>query len=634
MVKLFFLKLLCFLIVLFYIVPIVSRPVSASHKVFQDNFNDGNADGWIVTRNPCRFNGLPAEWKVVNGKLGIKINGGGCVTEIMPSDILWNSLGNDYIVEFDMVLVSGTDHNFAFRYTDPAHWYDFHVQSPNKLVLQRMLPPLGGSNEIFGDFSNNQTIHFKLIVQGEHLRLYRGMTPGILLVDNFNMGGFFPTGRIALQASAGANPSSETYFDNIVVTSIDDILPVPYYSQNELPWGPSEYDHAASLGFSNTTMNRWGCAVTSVAMVLNYHNMMEFPDGTPINPGTLNDWLKDHNGYLTGRDQNGETYSYLVWAQVGELTKDLVEAGKSSVKLEHRRAYPSSATTTLLDEDLTVRKIPDILQVKNASTSGHFVVATGKNGNIYTINDPEWKVPDLSAFGNTYTQVDRYLPADSNLSYMVAVVNPRVELLLTDPQGRSTGNHILPDGQSQAMNDIPSATYAFEAPVNNPGEESTQLGTGVNAFLLPTPENGEYHVQLSSKTEEEYTLNIAMLDKNGNVGVEKVVGVVNASGEDMLDLSYSQDSPSHVERIVTFQSAIEDVNAATNLKLISKKYMAKFLNHLLQQGEKYEKKGKEEVAYRMLNFFESYLDKERGKGIQEDAYHILLYDVTYLKSHL
>src|SRR5581483_12228144 len=93
-------------------------PLKTYAAVFEDNFDDGNADGWVVTRNECFYNNHPSEWKVVDGKLGVKINGGNCVTEIIPSDSLWNSIGDNYSVEFDITLTSGTDHNFAFRYTN------------------------------------------------------------------------------------------------------------------------------------------------------------------------------------------------------------------------------------------------------------------------------------------------------------------------------------------------------------------------------------------------------------------------------------------------------------------------------------------------------------------------------------
>src|SRR6185369_309406 len=118
-----------------------------------------------------------------------------------------------------------------------------------------------------------------------------------------------------------------------------------------------------------------------------------------------NEWLKANHGYVTGSGSDG-TYSYLNWPIIGTLTKQLYDAGKSPVKLEHKRAYPSAATTTLLDNDLTVGndigKFPDILWVQNAQTFGHFVVAKGVQNNTYAIADPEWNYQDLTSFGNSY----------------------------------------------------------------------------------------------------------------------------------------------------------------------------------------------------------------------------------------
>ena len=47
----------------------------------------------------------------------------------------------------------------------------------------------------------------------------------------------------------------------------------------------------------------------------------------------------------------------------------------------------------------------------------------------------------LASFNNSYTQVDRYIPSQTNLSYLVAVVNPGVELLIEDPQNNKTGKY-------------------------------------------------------------------------------------------------------------------------------------------------------------------------------------------------
>ena len=115
-------------------------------------------------------------------------------------------------------------------------------------------------------------------------------------------------------------------------------LIVPYFNQNDLPWGPTEYDNTLQLGLTDPTINRWGCVVTSAAMVLNYHNIKKMPDGTNLDPGSLNVWLKNNNGYAIGHNNMDGWYSYLKFPSVSTLTKRIFDAGKSNIKLEHKRA--------------------------------------------------------------------------------------------------------------------------------------------------------------------------------------------------------------------------------------------------------------------------------------------------------
>lgn len=621
---------------LFLILSTLTRPtpVLASHKVFQDNFDDGNANGWIVTRNPCIYNGLPAEWEVVNGELGIKINGGGCVTEIMPNDGLWGSLGDDYSVEFDTHLVTGTDHNFAFRYTDPDHWYDYHIQSPGALIMQRMLAPENGSNVILGDFSNGQTIHFKIVVNGDDVKLYRGTNPELLLYDNPHMGGFFPTGRIALQASAGADPNSETYFDNIVVTNIDDgggaTLPVPYYTQNSLPWGPSEYDSAASLGISSPTMDRWGCAVTSAAMILKYHGMNEFANGKPMDPGNLNLWLDNNNGY-----QKRPGSSAIFWTSIQRLSKELFNAGKSNVKLVYSGHKPSSNTTTLLNNDLTTEKIPHILQV-TTQWGSHYVVGTGVLNNGYSLNDPEWNYPDLSNFiNNAYQHTHRYRPSQTNFSYIEFVVDPNVEVLITDSQVRKTGKRIV-NGQTQEFFEIPNADYYFEPPIGNPNDEdlAETLGSGINRFLLPEPADGKYSLLVTSTESANYSLEIHTLESDGDYIAKTLTGTVSPITSDSYQIQYSQTSPSVINVVITFQSTIDDINQARNDNLITRDSLASNLIRIIEKAEDNVLDGRLVLALRRLEQFERTINRNRGDEITEKAYQVLHNDVSYLMEHL
>lgn len=410
-------------------------------------------------------------------------------------------------------------------------------------------------------------------------------------------------------------------------------LNVPYFSQNALPWGPTEYDHSQSLGISNITMDRWGCAVTSAAMALNFHGMTKLVDGTPLDPGSLNDWLKNNKGYLTGRGKDGP-YSYLLWQAISQLTKKLFDQNLSTKILMHRRAYPSNNTSILLNDDLTLRKFPDILKVKNASTSSHFVVAKGLSGNTYQLNDPEWNVATLNSFNNSYTQVDRYIPSNTNLSYIVVVVNPNVELLLIDPNGNKSGKQII-DGQIQEFNQIPDATYAFETPISNPNDlgDMESLGTGVNVLLLPEPIDGNYQLLVSGQIEG-YTINLALFDQDGNISFYKPVGFVEPDQDDFFDINYSQADNTNALNIVTFQNIITDIMQARNDNLITRENLASHLIRIIEKAESNVLNGKFDLALKRLDQFEDTINRNRGDEILEDAYQILINDVGILKSSL
>ncbi|PIP74303.1 MAG: hypothetical protein CO135_02535 [Candidatus Levybacteria bacterium CG_4_9_14_3_um_filter_35_16] len=407
-------------------------------------------------------------------------------------------------------------------------------------------------------------------------------------------------------------------------------LNVPYFSQNDLLWGPTEYNHSIKLGFTNPTMDRWGCAVTSAAMVLKFHNINEFTDETTIDPGSLNNWLKNNNGYLTGKGGSG-SYSYFNWPVIGTLTKQLFNVRKANIKLMHKRAYPSSNTTNLLNEDLN--EFPDILKASNSQTSSHFVVAKGVSGNTYSINDPEWNHAALASF-NSYTQVDRYIPSQTNFSYLVTVVNPGIELLVTDPQNNKTGKY-FDNGTLQSVNEINNASYSFQEPISNPNNQNLleDLGTGVNEFLLPEPPDGEYEIKLSSDKTEIYEINISTFQEDGNDELNKIKGVISSNNDEIIEISYSQNNTSEIKRFVSFQSLIDDINEAKNLKFIKNNgvYNSLLTKVVISQIVNQINKN---VSKNFLNSLLNELNAQRGKHITEDAYQILFYDASYLKNHL
>src|SRR5690554_6246667 len=71
--------------------------------IFSDDFADGEFSNWQVRRNaqwqqptlPCMNQDQPAAWEIVDGRLGITIDGShGCSTEITPQSIELRYLDN------------------------------------------------------------------------------------------------------------------------------------------------------------------------------------------------------------------------------------------------------------------------------------------------------------------------------------------------------------------------------------------------------------------------------------------------------------------------------------------------------------------------------------------------------------
>src|SRR3990167_5513131 len=211
---------LLILVTLITIVTYQQKPAFASTVYFSDDFEDGNISDWTPTNNSCG-----STWGIQNrngsNKLGIVINGN-CFTEIAPTS--WDQNVTDYKLTTDMEFVSGTDKNLAFRFTNHSSWYDIHFVTNDtlkstKIVLQRVFNTDQYSNEVtVQNMYNGNTYNVGVEILGEHIKIF---VDNNLVLDYPDAGGRFPTGSIALQASAGGDLHSEVYFDNVLVTSID-----------------------------------------------------------------------------------------------------------------------------------------------------------------------------------------------------------------------------------------------------------------------------------------------------------------------------------------------------------------------------------------------------------------------------
>ncbi|MEK7160144.1 MAG: C39 family peptidase [Patescibacteria group bacterium] len=405
-------------------------------------------------------------------------------------------------------------------------------------------------------------------------------------------------------------------------------LNVLYFNQNNPPWGPTEYDHSLKLMFTNPTIDRWGCAVTSAAMILNFHNIKKMPNDTTLDPGSLNTWLKNNNGYAIGYNNMDGWYSYLKFPSISTLTQKIFDAGKSNIKLEYKRTKTN--LNQVLDNDLNTNKFPDIIKVSNNQTTSHFVVAKGKTSSTYLINDPEWNHPTLESFNNTFNQLDRFVPSNTNLSYLLAVINPSVEMIITDPNNKRAGKNL---SNNEELNDIDSASYLFQSPISNPNDSNKQenLGTGVNEFLLPEPIDGIYKIKLTSKQNGFYEMNLTTFKENGDNNSNYIRGIITENNDETLEINYSQTKNSYISK--TFDDLIKDLDELNKLNQFKNDGIYNSLSvkvTVAQLSNFIDKKTSINILKATLNEIKA----QRGKGITEDAYQILLYDVNYLKTHL
>lgn len=587
-----------------------TKPSFAAQKIFQDNFdteqNNSFPSKWILERNLCFYNGQPAQWKVINGKLNIKLNGGGCAaTEISPLDSEWNNLGDNYTVEFDMELVAGDVHNFAFRWSNTANWYDFFVDSPNTLVIERMDLP-GEQNVYHGDFSVGKTIHFKLIVNEDHLQIYVG-NPGELLVDR-DMGGYFNTGKIALRATSGIDGFSETNFDNILVTSIEknSDLNIPTLKQTDSLWASQIYNGANLWSANNSKISNWGCALVSNAMILQYYGINKLPDGTSLDPGSLNTWLKNNHGY-----DDGINNGYLLPTAISVLSKKAKTINNITAfdALETEIVSPDK---NLLTSDLT-NLHPDVLGVNN---DNHFIVAKGVDGNTFSINDPYYNKTKLSDYSDTFSSLTRYIPSFTDLSYIVLSATPNVHLVLKDSDGNILASQIEQQPLIGAETDTPS-------------------GTNSHMIFYKKPQSGKYKIEILADLNQQYKLNEYIYDKDGNVKNISSEGTVGNTNSDsyLIDFNKNTIASSHTERVIGFEDLINDINENYKLKNIKQGLYQSTLALAINAQKDYKKKLKF-VSKIKLDGILLLLKIEKNRKINDFAYNLLKEDISYIKSHL
>lgn len=267
-------------------------------------------------------------------------------------------------------------------------------------------------------------------------------------------------------------------------------LSVPSLKQYSVPWKNKIYDHTKS------TINEFGCALTSAAMILQYHGHIVLPDA-------LNNWLKnEHDGYI----RNG----LINWLAVSRYTK--INDSTNSPTLEYKRLEPTNEN---LDIELNNSR-PAILK-----EDGHFVVATGKLPSTYSINDPGYADRNtLEPYSNTFLAINSFTPTHSDLSYMMFVVDTDINLELFDSSGSAV-----------------STKSFIDEPITNLSKPNKKSGETVKIYLLEKPKNDKYTLKVSG-AKGNYQLDSYLYTTNGKLTQNEFKGTLKSKETDKYLISF------------------------------------------------------------------------------------------------
>lgn len=493
----------------------------ASHKIFTDNFDNNSLDNWVRVDDPDRIS-CSSQWIIKDGMVGISINESSCTTNFMPKDSAWNALGNNYSIELDVKFIRGTDHNIAFRFTPGEtsnNWYDIHFQNPGDFIIERA--PGFYNISVAANYYNDQTYHLKIIVNDKKIQVF---VNGSLIKDFTISNDVFSTGRFALRAGTGSDPGSETYFDNIVVTSIDSVLNVPSLKQTSDPWQSQVYDAADSWSPGAPNIKNWGCALTSAAMVLQFHGINKLPDATGLDPGTLNSWLKNQpDGYI-----GDGLINWLAISRLSALAKNVNNISAFDA-LEYRRI--AGEDKTQLTQDIGSSR-PDILE-----EPGHFIVAKGANNSTFDINDPYYDRSTLNnGYSNTFLSLGRYIPSQTNLAYIMLVGSLDTDFYIASPSGKKAGSNT-----AVSFNEIVGADYYTQNGIIN--KTGGAVSAGRKILIMPVPADGAYNVYIATTDADlkQVSLKLYEYGASGSATVHALSGYAKKDEPAAFSFVYKQN---------------------------------------------------------------------------------------------
>jgi hypothetical protein len=477
---------------------ILSTTYANALTIFEDDFESGNVNQWTSVRGPA------ALWEMKYSDISESTMYG---ARILSPSTLIDSVAKsiqiteqNYKIDFDYIPIEGADNNFDFRWKYDEETSSYYVEEVHYLNENYAWNNFNCEALTNSPLAYGQVNHISAVFKGSFVSVTVNGIKIIECIDNNYP--IYGHDYIGARIGTGGSYPKEGWFDNFRATTLDDepiptptpsiipspsptiipeVLNVPMLKQTTFPWGLQTYD-SANKWTKNLTVSSWGCALTSAAMVLQYHGFKLLPDGTTLNPGTLNTWLKSQkDGYI------GE--GFVNWLSLSRLSK----LSKTINKIDDFDAleYVRKNTTDMevLKNDLRQGN-PDILE-----EPGHFIVAKGIRDNTILINDPYFNRQTLNdGYLNTFMNIGSYSRVSSDLSYILIVSDSVTKININNEAGESFVQQPLIDDLKKGKKNAPLRFY-----------------------YLRKPEAKKYELQLSTQDKNIVNVAIYLYDQYGSV---------------------------------------------------------------------------------------------------------------------
>lgn len=254
------------------------------------------------------------------------------------------------------------------------------------------------------------------------------------------------------------------------------ILNVPLIKQTDLQWKDVSYDHASVQNLNcGKTIADCGCALTSLAMILNFHGVTKSPEGKPTNPATLNEYFnKNTQCVSSGCVSQGYAFGNVIWNAADRYSAEAFKKFGTQ-KIVSFNDAPSTLWDNKLVADDIKNNQPVIARVQK---NEHWAVITGTDQDTFVINDPRNDVNRLNQkpYLNTAYNIRRFKKTSSDFSSLEFTTKYPGTIEVTDPKGR------------------------INVGIPNTNVSSSILSSSNNTVTIGTPLEGEYRVVLSSST--------------------------------------------------------------------------------------------------------------------------------------